>query len=807
MIASFRFALRGLRRSPGFSLAAITMLAFGIGVNSAIFTLVNQVLLNPPGISEPDRVLGLEAKYDKLNLKNIPISPPDFNDIRKHTELFEKTSIVGQGDFNYTGENITAEYLQGAPVSAEFFDVFGTKPALGRSFAPEEDQPGANYVVVLAYTTWKRLFNGDSSIIGKSIQLNQKSYKVIGVAAQDFRWPSRADLWVPLGLPPEKYGESNRFNENYFGFARLKAGVSFRQADAYLGVLSNEFKHSGTPGGDYARNGGWGMFAVPITDFLAGNTKTPILILFGAVVLVLLIGSSNIAGLMLARSIARNKEIAIRAALGAGRWKLLQPTIAESFALALSGAVGGMAVSYTATRLLLLIAPEDMVKNLNLRMDVRVLLFIGAVTLLVGCMLAAIQAAQVSRNAPYSVLKDSGRSASAGPGRYKLRAVLVTGETALAMVLLTCAGLFLRSLAHLQDVNPGFDTSNVWAANLSLSQTEYEKPEAKIAFYRTARERLSSMPGISAAAFSSLLPFSGVERTGSFNLVGRPLRPGDPEPNARLRYVTPEYFQTLGISLKAGRVFSPQDRMESEPVVVVDESLVKQFWRKESPIGRQIVRNKQAPATIIGIVGRIKHSDLGNDDSRGTIYFSLFQQPSLYSSIVVKSRTAGMDMTGQVRQAISLVDPSEALYDIRPMQTMVFESLATRRLITKLLEFFSMAALLMAALGMYGVIAYSVAQRTQEIGIRIALGAQKLSVLRLVLGHSVKLTGLGVIIGLAGAIMATRSLQSQWFGLNAADPATFAAVGFLMIATALLASYMPARRALRVNPVDALHSE
>jgi predicted permease len=807
MISSFRLALRSLRRSPGFSLGAIAMLALGIGVNSGIFTLVNQVLLKPPGISDPDRVVGLETKYDKLNLKNIPLSPPDFNDIRKHREIFEKTSIVGQGDFNYTGENITAQYLQGAPVSADFFDVFGTKPAFGRSFTPEEDQPGANHVVVLAYATWKRLLNGDSSIVGKSIQLNQQSYKIIGIAASDFRWPSRADLWVPLGLPPEKYAESNRFNENYFGFARLKAGVSFRQVDAYLRLLSSDFIHSGTPGGDYARNGGWGMFAVPVTDFLAGNTKAPILILFGAVLFVLLIGSSNIAGLMLARSIARNREIAVRAALGASRWKLLQPTLVESFALALSGAAGGMAVSYTVTRLLLLIAPKDMVKNLDLSIDVRVLLFVGAVTLLVGSMLAAIQAAQVSRHAPYSVLKDSGRSAGAGPGRHTLRAILVAGETALAMVLLICAGLFLRSLANLQNVNPGFDASGVWAANLSLSQTEYEKPEAKIAFYRAATERLSSMPGISAAAFSSLLPFSGTERTGSFNIVGRPLGPGDPEPNARLRYVTPGYFRILGIPLKAGRAFSSQDRAESEPVIVVDENLVKQFWRNEPPIGRQIVRNNMAPATIIGIVGCVKHSDLGNDDGRGTIYFSLFQEPNRFSSIAVKSRTAGMDITGQIHQAISLVDPSEALYDIRPMQTMVFESLATRRLITKLLEFFAIAALLIAALGLYGIIAYSVAQRTQEIGIRIALGAQRTSVLQLVLSHSVKLSGSGVIIGLAGAISTTRLLRNQWFGVNAADPLTFVVVGFLMIAIALLASYIPARRALRVNPVDALYCE
>jgi predicted permease len=807
MISDLRFTFRSLTRSPGFSLAIIAMLALSIGANSAVFSLVNQVLLNPPGISNPDRVVALRTQYDKLNLKSIPISPPDFIDIHKNTELFEKVAIAGQGDFNYTSENATAEYLRGAPVSVEFFDAFGTKLTLGRSFRPEEDQVGASYVTVLAYVTWMRLFDGDSSIIGKSIQLNQQSYRVIGVAAPNFRWPGRTDLWVPLGLAQEEYGETQRFNENYLGFARLRTGVSFAQANAYLHLLSNQFMNSETVGSTYAKNAGWGMFGVPITDFLSGDTKTPILVLFGAVGFVLLIACSNIAGLMLARSVGRNKEIALRAALGASRWKLLQPILGESLLLTVIGGAGGIAVSYAATRLFLLTAPKNTVGNLDLRMDIHFLLFMASVTLIVGVALAAVQAVQVSRIAPFTVLKGSGRSATAGPGRQKLRTVMVTGETALATVLLIGAGLFLRSLARLQEVNPGFNAHGVWAASLSLSQTQYEKPEVKIAFYRNATERLLAMPGISGAAFSSLVPFSGIERTGSFRIQGRPLGPGDPEPNGNLRYITPGYFEAMGIPLKAGRLFSPQDRLETEAVALVDENLAKQFWPNESPIDRQIDRNNQPRATIIGVVASIKHSDLASDSGKGTLYFSLLQQPYRFASIVVRSHGDAINMESQIRQAISLVDPTEAVQDIRPLQAMVSDSLAARRLVTRLLGSFGLAALFIAAVGMYGIVAYSVAQRTQEIGIRMALGAQTSSVLQLILGQGVRLAGLGVMIGLGGAIIGARFLQSQWFEVNALDPATFGLAGGIMFAMALLASYVPATRALKVNPVEALHYE
>jgi predicted permease len=807
MVSDLRVSIRSLVRSPGFSLAAIGVLALGIGINSAIFTLVNQVLLAPPGISNPDRVIALQAKYDKLNLRSIPISLPDFGDIHRNTQLFEKVAVVSQGDFNYTRENAAAEYLRGAPVSPEFFDVFGTKLMLGRGFLPEEDQVGANYVTVLAYSTWKRVFGGDDSIVGKSIQLNQKPYKVIGVAASDFRQPQNTDLWVPLGLLPEYYAETKRFDENYLGFARLRPGIPFLQADAYLHLLSNQFLNGGTTGGTYARNGGWGLFSVPITDFLAGNTKTPILVLFGAVAFVLLIACSNIAGLMLARTVGRGKETAIRAALGAGRWKLVLPGLSESALLTLVGGMGGAAVSYGATRLLLLTAPKKAVGNLDLRMDTHVLLFIASVTLLVGVALAIVQATQVSRISPYAVLKSSGRSATVGRGRQRLRMVLVTVETALAMILLVGAGLFLRSLERLQEVNTGFNPRGVWAASLSLSQTQYQTPEAKITFYRSSTERLLSMPGISGAAFSSLVPFSGVERTGSFLIDGRPLGPGDPEPNGNLRLVTPGYFEVMGIPVKAGRLFTSQDRSDTQPVAVIDENLAKQFWPNESALGKRIARSNLPWAEIVGVVGSVKHSDLGSEVGKGTFYFSLLQQPSPFASIIAKSHGDGMNMESQIRRAIALVDPTEAVQEIKPLPAMVADSLATRRLVTKLLGFFSLAALLTAAIGMYGVIAYSVTQRTQEIGIRMALGEQRPSVLRLILGQGVRLSGLGVLIGLAAATCGAPFLQSQWFQVTALDPVTFTLVGGIMIATALLASYVPARRALKVDPAEALHYE
>jgi predicted permease len=807
MISDIRFALRSLAKSPGFALTSVAALALGIGANSAIFSLVNQLLLNPPGISNPERIVAVRAKYDKLNLKSIPVSVPDFADVRSSTQIFAHAALAGEGDFNYTGGEIP-ERLQGANVSVQWFDVFGAKPHLGRIFQPEEDLPNANPVVVLSYAAWKRLFGGNPAVLDKTIELNQKPYRIVGVMGSEFRWPPQVDLWAPLGLAADAYSENNRFNENYFAVARMNPGVSLPQTNAFIHVLVDRVRQANARISGYAISSQWSMFAVPITDYIAGDTKKPMLVLLGAVGFVLLIACSNIAGLMVARTAGRAKEIAVRAALGAGRWQLVRQVISESLLLALAGAALGLAVAYAGARLLLLIAPESSALGLDARLDVNVLLFTGGVAILSGILFGLAPAWQIARVSPYEVLKASGQAVTASHGRQTLRAALVVCESASAVVLLAGAGLFLRSLAQLQNVKPGFDPRGVMTATLSLPQMQYKGAEKQIVFYRAILERLASLRGVQSAALGMPLPFSGNGGSASFGIEGRPAAPGDPGPHGDIRYVTPGYFEAMGIPLKSGRYFGGQDRQGTEPVVVIDENLARQYWPNEDPVNKHMRRGVRAPwSSIVGVVGHVNHSDLAGDTGKGVYYYCLFQQSLPMASILLKTQGDPASLASAIRQAVREVDPNQPVSRLKTMQDMVQNSLAPRRFAVRLLGFFAMVALFMSALGLYGVISYSVAQRTQEIGLRMALGAQSRSLLAMVVGQGLRLAALGVVIGLILAMACSQMLQSQFFGVSAFDPLTFVSIAAVLLGAASLASYLPARRAANVDPLRALRYE
>ena len=805
MLSDLRFACRTLAKSPGFALTSVAALALGIGANSAIFSLVNQLLLNPPGFANPERIVAVRAKYDKLSLKSIPLSVPDFADVRNSTRIFGRAALMGEGDFNYTGGEVP-ERLQGASVSVQWFDVFGAKPYLGRTFQTEEDVPNAHLVVVLAHGAWKRLFGGNPGVLGKTIELNQRPYEIIGVMGPEFRWPRQVDLWTPLGLAPDAYSEQNRFNENYFTVARMNPGVSLPQANAYIQVLVDRVREANGRISGYARSSQWGMFAVPMTDFVAGDSRKPMLVLLGAVGFVLLIACSNIAGLMVARTAGRAKEIAVRAALGAGRWQLIRQVMAESLLLALGGAVLGLAIADAGARLLLLIAPENSSLGLDARLDSRVLLFTIAVAIVSGILFGLAPAWQIARFSPYEILKASGQSVTASHGRQTLRAALVVGEAALAVVLLAGAGLFLRSLARLQDVKPGFQPQGVMTATLSLPRTQYKEPEKQIVFYRAILERLESARGVKSAALAIPLPFSGDGGSASFGIEGRVAPPGDPGPHGDLRYVSPGYFEALQIPLKSGRYFGAQDRQGTEPVVVIDENLARQYWPNEDPLNKHMRRGgPRTPwSTIVGVVGHVNHSDLAGDTGKGVYYYCLFQQPIPMTSIVLKTQGDPASLASAIRQAVREVDPNQPVSRLKTMQDMVQSSLAPRQFAVRLLGFFALVALFMAALGLYGVISYSVAQRTQEIGVRMALGAQARSLIALVVGQGLRLAALGVVIGLILATVLSRMLQSQFFGVSAFDPVTFASIAAVLLGAASLASYLPARRAAKVDPLRAL---
>jgi predicted permease len=810
MMSTLRITGRTLAKSPAFSLTAIAALALGIGANTAIFSVINQVLLNPAGVSHPERIVSLRAKYDKLALRSIPVSVPDFDDVHKSTNLFESGAVLGPGDYNYTGSGMP-ERLQGAAVSVEWFDVFGAKPRLGRVFQPEEDKPNTNNVVVLAYAAWKRLFGQDSGILGRTIELNRMPYRVIGVMGPEFRWPSKADLWIPLGLPANAYDPQNRFNENFGAVLRLRPGVNVEQASAYLTILNDRVRSDNTRLGGYAKDSAWGMFVVPFTDFIAGDMKTPMLVLLGSVGFVLLIACSNIAGLMLARATGRTREIAVRAALGASRWDLIRQTLAESLVLSFVGAVVGLALSFAGVRGLLALAPENATVALDVRMDLTVLLFTALAAIAAGILFGIAPAVQISRLDRFDALKEGGRSGSAGLRRQRLRASLVIGEVALALVLLVGAGLFLRSLASLEDVNPGFQPNGLITGAVTLPPTQYGDPAKQIAFYRAVLDRLSSLPGVSAAAAAVPVPFSGQGGSASFSIEGRPSPPGDPGPHGDIGFVTPSYFAAMKIPLKSGRVFSDEDRVNSSRVALIDETLAREYWPNQDPIGQHI-RNggSDTPwATIVGVVGHTKNSDLAGDVVKGRYYYPMLQQafPFPLTTFLARTEQDPARLGGALREAVRTVDPSLAVSSIKLMSDMVSSSLAPRRFVVTLLGIFAGLALLMAVIGLYGVISYSVTQRTQEIGVRMALGAQPREVLGLVIGQGMTLAGIGAAIGLAASLVFSRLLKNQLFQVSSFDPLTFTVTALVLIAAALLATYIPARRATRVDPMEALRYE
>jgi predicted permease len=811
-----RHGFRALAKAPGFTAIAILTLALGIGANTAIFSVVNGLFLHPPGVAHPDRVVVQRVRYTKLGLTNIIVSVPDFAQVRDSKNIFQSAALESAMDFNYsTGE--FPQRLRGAQVSWEWFDVFGARPVLGRVFTPEEDQPNANHEVVLAYPAWQRWFGGDPNVIGRGIRLNEEQYRVIGVMGQGFVWPNpETDLWTPLGLAPTEFAIDNTFNEGYFAVARLRPNVSFAQAAAYVKVLSQRLIDN--PASSYAKDSQWDMFLMPLTTFVFGDLRTPILILGGAVAFVLLIACANIAGLLLAKAAGRAKELAVRAALGASRGRLVVQTLSENMVLGLLGIVAGLVVARVGVRALLFAAP----KNLNagaiaFPIDGYVLAFTVVVGLLAVLIFAIVAAWHMSRSDPYDALRESGRSTTASRARHRFRSFLVAGEVALGLVLLAGTGLLLKSLARISDVNPGFQPHGVMTAGLALPQAQYDKPEKQIAFFRSVLDRLSNTPGVTAAGAGFPLPFTGGNASASFNIEGRTVPPGDPGPWGDVRYVTPGYFTGLGIPLLKGRLFSDDDRTGSQAVAVIDENLAKQYWPNEDPIGKEIRRGNKAPwSVIVGVVGHIRFTQLAGENSSsegsqkataGVYYFPIYQTMAPFGFLVAKSSGNPEALGGVIRRAVRDVDANQPVSDMKSMDARIAESLGPQRFAASLLAVFALLATVLAAIGLYGLVSYSVTQRTNELGIRMALGANRADILRMVLGEGAGVAAAGAAAGIVAGLVLTRAMQGVLYGVSAYDPVSFGGAALLLIFIALAASYVPARRATRVDPMVALRYE
>ncbi|MGP0073694.1 MAG: ABC transporter permease [Bryobacteraceae bacterium] len=810
-----RYGLRMLAKSPGFTLVAVLTLALGIGANTAIFSVINTMFLHPPGITHPERVVALRVRYTKLGLHNIRASAPDFAQVRDSRKIFASAALEDEADFNYTGGE-RPERLRGARVSWQWFDVFEASPILGRVFTSQEDQPNANYEAVLSYGAWQRWFGKDAGVVGRSIQLNGQPYRVIGVMGPAFDWPNlQTDLWTPLGLAAGEFAPDNTFNEEYVAMARLQPNVPFAAASAYTDVLSKRVIDD--PRATFAKDAQWGMFLMPITNLVFGNLRTPVLILAGAVAFVLLIACANIAGLLLAKATARSKELAVRAALGASRGRLIAQALSESAVLGLLGILAGLLVARFGISALLLAAPANLVTGLTFPVDAYTLLFAAGIGIAAVLIFGSVPVWHMARIDPYNALRESGRSSTGSRGRQQFRSLLVSGELALGLILLAGTGLLLQSLARINQVNPGFQPHSVMTAVLSLPASQYNTPAKQIGFFRNVLDRLSNAPGVTAAGAGYPLPFAGGNSSASFQIEGHPTAAGDPGPHGDIRYVTQGYFMALRIPLLKGRFLTDDDRLGSERVVVIDENLAREYWPNQDPIGKRLRNgNRDAWSTIVGVVGHIRFNRLAGEEStsqqsqsgsKGVYYYSLNQTKAPYGFLIAKSSGDPAYLSGAIRQAVRDADPNQPLSDVKTMDTRITESLGPQRFAMTLLAVFAGLAILLAAVGLYGLVSYSVSQRTNEIGLRMALGANPAEVLRLVIGEGAKLLAVGAAVGIVAGLVLVRAMQSLLYGVSATDPLSFIGATVLLAIIALGASYIPARRAMRVDPMVALRCE
>ncbi|HTV54345.1 MAG TPA: ABC transporter permease [Terriglobia bacterium] len=815
LLQGLRFGLRMLRKSPGFTAVAVLTLALGIGANTAIFSIVNALFLHPAGVAHPEQVVVERARYLKIGLNNIEVSAPDFAQVRNSTKIFASAALEQKGDFNYTAGDYPVD-LEGALVSWEWFDVFGAKPILGRVFTAAEDEPNANHEIVLSYGAWERWFGSSPNAIGRTIQLNGQPYHIIGVMARDFHWPRpTTDLWAPLGLPSAKYSVQNTFNEAYLAVARLQPGITFSEANAYMALLSKQYPNARVK--SFAEASEWGMFLMPFAGYVFGDLRTPILILGGAVAFVLLIACANIAGLLLAKAAGRSKELAVRAALGASRKRIVAQALGENSLLGILGVLAGLLLSQLGLHELVFAAPKDLATGLTFPLDGFVLTFTALVGIVAVLVFGSVPAWHMSRVNPYDAMREAGRSSTGSRARQNFRAWLVAGELALGLVFLAGTGVLLKSLACTANVNPGFNPHGVMTAALSLPKRQYSTPDKQHSFFRSVLDRLKHAPGIKDAGAGDLIPFVGANSSASFEIQGKPSPPGTPGPHGDVRLVSPGYFTALGIPLLKGRFFTEDDRKGSQFVAVIDDNLARQYWPNENPIGQKIRGGAGNDwCTIVGIVGHIRFTTLVGEETssvgsqsstKGVYYYPMYQNVASAGFLIAKSHGGAASAETAIRQAVRSVDPNLPVSDMMAMDARIAESLGPQRFATNLLALFAGLAILLAAVGLYGLISYSVTQRTNEFGIRMALGARPQDVLRLVLQQGGRLAMIGACVGIVAGIILMRAMQSVLYGVSYADPLSFIGAAALLALIALVACYMPARRAMRVDPIVALRYE
>jgi putative ABC transport system permease protein len=800
-LRDLHFGARMLSKNLGFSLAAIVILAVGIGANTAIFTVTNALLLRPFPYHDPEQLVSVGAKDRSKDFGSTLLR---YELVRDRDRSFQSVAVWANDNLNVTGHGEPLQ-AQVARVSANFFSVLAIQPQLGRTFIEDEGRPEGKPVVIISDAMWRSRFGRDRNIIGQTIALDTTPHTIVGVlpAGVQFPFVGLTDIWTPRYfeyslMTPQRL----RMGVGYLSMlARLRPGASIESANAELGVLNRRYREENpaAPDSDPAVE----MTAEPLRNLVVADVREKVLILFGSVAVVLLIACANVASLLLSRALARRREIAVRTALGASRGVIVRQLLAESLLLALAAGVLGVGLSWVGTRALVTWGASQVPQGIPIGIDTRVLLFTLISSLLAGIFFGTFPALQLARLDVETSLRDEGRGTSTGQARTQIKSLLVVGQVALSLLLLIGAGLLLRSFGRLLAVDPGFDAHNVLTMNVSLPTVKYAKPAQQTAFFDELLRRVSVLPGVRNAAISAALPLSW-KRITPVLPEGQPNVPLAQRPFVDIEAVSPEWFRTMRVTLRAGREFSGADNADAPKVVMVNETFARRFWGTENPVGRHVLVGRgPAQSEVIGMTADVKNKGLAQD-TQAQLYLPFAQLPWADMNLLVRTAGPPQNITSAVRAEIAAVDPDQPVADIQTVDQLVATSLAQPRFVMLLFGVFSVTALALSIIGIYGVLSYWVAQRRYELGIRLALGAQRADILGIVVRRGLALAIAGIVVGLMAALLLTRLLASMLYETGTLDLATFAAAPLVFLGIALLASYLPARRATKVDPVEAL---
>jgi putative ABC transport system permease protein len=809
LVQDLRYGLRSLLKTPGWTALAVLALGLGIGANSAIFSIINAILIRPLPYENPQSVVVVWGNNRDKGLRAVPFPALDYEDIARQNEVFEQMGAYRAQSVELTAREVP-ERIESAAVSPSIFELLGSRAAVGRMFASSEDQPGSNGVVVLSDGLWRRLFNGDPRVLGSALRLDDRSYTVIGIAPPDFHLPdSLSELWVPYTPDPSDLAPSKRGYRLLTVIARLKSGVTTQQADVDMRAITGRIAQANPD-----TNAGFSANVTPLREQMVGDIRPTLWTLMGAVGFVLLISCANVANLLLARAGDREKEMAIRVSLGANPGRIVRQLLTESVLLAMIGGCLGLMLAFWASSALVKLAPANLARAQEISLDWRVVAFTLLVSVATGVAFGLAPAFTTAKIDLNSALRASGKGSTGTHGRSNARDLLVAWEVASCTVLLIGAGLTLRSLNRLQQVNPGFRVDHVLTMQISPPPRRY--PGLKIAlFYKQILDRAEELPGVQAAGFCASLPLGGRDPSANFQVEGSPALGGADQPRAKFRAASADYFAALGIPLLRGRLFNRLDSERTPKVVLINQVAARLYWPNDNPVGKRILSGLEESAwsTIIGMVGNVKHAGLDTETSPEMYYHYLQIPPEAMNvvepsmALVIRTSVDPAAMVSSVRSELQQLDPDQPVFNIRTMQQVVQGSVAQPRYRALLLSVFASLALLLAAIGLYGVIARSVTQRTNEVGIRIALGASRSDILNLIVGRTMRLAVGGMLAGLSLALLGAKAISRLLFDISARDPITLGTAGLVMLGVALAASLLPAWRVTRTDPATALKAE